>query len=183
MSDMSSPERETDPSAKVDPRAEPTCDYAADAIAGELAKILDQHLADLKAGCAPSRDELIAQHPQLAGQLEACLAGLEFIHVAETAAPNLQQRLGDFRIIREVGRGGMGAVFEAEQISLGRRVALKILRLVSRACGSATATAFGNLVDATDATRQAHIYFCRNGRTETSLKKTTQLSSWFCKPM
>ncbi len=128
MSDMSSPERETEPSAKADPRAEPTCDYAADAVAAELAKILDQYLADLKAGCAPSRDELIAQHSQLAGQLEACLAGLEFIHVAETAAPNVQQRLGDFRIIREVGRGGMGAVFEAEQISLGRRVALKILR-------------------------------------------------------
>lgn len=101
----------------------------ADPQAARLVEVLDEYLGQLKSGKAPDRATLLAAHPDLAEQLADCLAGLEFIHTAskspETRPP---LSIGDFRIIREVGQGGMGAVYEAEQISLRRRVALKILR-------------------------------------------------------
>lgn len=115
-----------------------TVDFGNEELADQMVRILDHYLAELKAGRKPDRSALLAQHPHLAGQLAACLAGLEFIqgtestnqanpgHTAGNLAP--QRLLGDFRILNEVGRGGMGVVYEAEQLSLGRRVALKVLR-------------------------------------------------------
>jgi tRNA A-37 threonylcarbamoyl transferase component Bud32 len=94
----------------------------------ELADVLEQYLADLQAGRRPDRAGLLAGHPDLGPQLEEALASLEFIHGAEPGADKAPAQLGDFRILREVGRGGMGVVYEAEQISLKRRVALKVLR-------------------------------------------------------
>jgi tRNA A-37 threonylcarbamoyl transferase component Bud32/outer membrane protein assembly factor BamB len=95
-----------------------------------LAGILDQFMAELQAGKAPHRSALLAAHPELASQLEACLAGIEFVHHATGAGPASEEpaALGEFRIVREIGRGGMGVVYEAEQTSLRRRVALKVLR-------------------------------------------------------
>jgi serine/threonine protein kinase len=81
-------------------------------------------------------DELLARYPDLADELRECLASLAFIRRAGnlSVAPDASAEgegtegvLGDFRIVREVGRGGMGVVYEAEHISLRRRVALKVL--------------------------------------------------------
>lgn len=96
--------------------------------AATLAAVLDEYLAGLQAGQKPDRAALLARYPDLAGQLEAALDGIEFIHGATGAPETPPAQLGDFRIRREIGRGGMGVVYEAEQISLSRRVALKVLR-------------------------------------------------------
>jgi tetratricopeptide (TPR) repeat protein len=104
--------------------------------AGNVGAILDAYLKALEQGRAPTREELLAQHPQCAAELAAALDGLEFIHRATREMPRSsteggelaeRQLLGDFRLVREVGRGGMAVVYEAEQVSLGRRVALKVL--------------------------------------------------------
>jgi serine/threonine protein kinase/Flp pilus assembly protein TadD len=104
-----------------------------------LAQALEDYLEAAEAGTAPPRAEFLARHPELAEQLDGCLAALRFIGRAggtRSVAAGVGEvqpsepvsgTLGDFRIVREVGRGGMGVVYEAEQISLSRRVALKVL--------------------------------------------------------
>ena len=101
--------------------------------------ILEEYLAELECGGRPSQEELIAQHPDLEDVLRAYLRELDQLHQAglpksfsarENPAARVngeRGRLGDFQIIREVGRGGMGVVYEAQQLSLDRRVALKVL--------------------------------------------------------
>lgn len=102
--------------------------YRSSESASELVRILDQYLDDLQAGRAPDKGQLIQEHPDLALELENCLAGIEFVHGAARPAAAAPTELGDFRLLHEVGHGGMGVVYEAEQISLKRKVALKVLR-------------------------------------------------------
>jgi len=96
---------------------------------------VEEYLAALEAGQAPQRDEFLARHAAIAARLAEYLDGLELIHRAapvagaDTSADDLggAEPLGDFRLVREAGRGGMGIVYEAIQRSLSRRVALKVL--------------------------------------------------------
>src|SRR5713226_4496930 len=105
--------------------------------------VLLNHLADefaerYRKGERPALQEYIDRHPELADDIREffpAMAEMEQVkedrrHVPETPVagplPALE-RLGDFRILREIGHGGMGVVYEAEQVSLGRHVALKVL--------------------------------------------------------
>ncbi len=97
----------------------------------------------LRRGEQPDVNEYIAKYPKLAEQIRALLLGLTVVDTPNEMQPETAEatrlyvpsphsavmpiRLGDFRIVREIGRGGMGIVYEAEQESLRRRVALKVL--------------------------------------------------------
>ena len=105
-----------------------------------LARILDDYLVAIEQGLPVSPEELLAKHPDDAAQLRGYLSGLELFHAAAGVSParmqgslisggipQPMQTIGDYQLVREIGRGGMGVVYEACQLSLRRRVALKIL--------------------------------------------------------
>lgn len=91
-----------------------------------------EYLAELEAGRHPDRQAILARHPDIREILSDCFDGIDLAQsLSPPAVPaptdHAATPLGDFQIIREVGRGGMGTVYEAIQLSLGRRVALKVL--------------------------------------------------------
>ncbi|MBI4879945.1 MAG: protein kinase [Planctomycetes bacterium] len=80
-------------------------------------------------GEAVDPQELLLSHPDLADELAGALSGLRVLDqmLAQSGLPGPGDVVGDFHIDREIGRGGSSVVYEATQLSMGRRVALKIL--------------------------------------------------------
>ncbi len=99
-----------------------------------LEQLAEEFIERLRRGGNPSPSEYASRHPEMAEQIRRLFPALVLMEQAGGAGgpggrapPAGLTRLGEYRIVREVGRGGMGVVFEAVQESLGRRVALKVL--------------------------------------------------------
>ena len=131
---------------------ESTCDADHEE---RLNEVLLAYVEAVQAGREPDRRQLLAAHPDLRQDLEAFFAShdamerlagplreaggrsepadIPLVDEASSTgshrplAPSGAGQLGDFRLLGEIGRGGMGVVYEAEQLSLQRRVALKVL--------------------------------------------------------
>src|SRR5262245_16078643 len=119
--------------------SERTNDLLASAAADPALVNLIDELADrLQAGEAVDWNAVALEHPERVEQVRKLLPAIEAIaelgsatgrsvarlHLGRADSGPTLRELGDYRILREIGRGGMGVVYEAIQISLGRRVAL-----------------------------------------------------------
>lgn len=122
---------------------QPTVDNISTAISDELliASLTEEYTKLLREGHAESIDSFLHKHPEVSEPLRECLEGLQLLKRVSSddrsrvvLAPG--DLLGDFRIERELGRGGMGIVYLASQVSLRRRVAIKVLAPRSRLAAS-----------------------------------------------
>src|SRR3954447_2317832 len=103
----------------------------------QLGQVLAEWLEAAEQGRPLDESDYLRRYPQFGAELVQCFSDWKRFPRPREAGertgafpePPLPENglLGDFRLLRQVGHGGMGIVYEAEQISLGRRVALKVL--------------------------------------------------------
>src|SRR5271168_2032400 len=104
--------------------------------------LADEFVEQHRRGQNPSIETYVAANLDLAAEIRRAFPALLMMEEFKPGSADITgdldiaavvvrgarlERLGDFRVLREAGRGGMGVVYEAEQESLGRRVALKVL--------------------------------------------------------
>ena len=104
-----------------------------------LERIVAHFTKRIRDGKFPSIDRYKREYPEWGDEIEEILSSIAMIEELKQLEVNdptvsgelinqlTQEKLGDYRMIRELGRGGMGVVFEAVHESLGRRVAIKVL--------------------------------------------------------
>ncbi len=113
--------------------------------ADSFGQIADEFVDAIRQGKCPTVEEFARRYPDHADEIREVLPALVMIEKAKdsdtsrprcptdaTASEPPIKQLGDYQILREVARGGMGVVYEAEQLSLGRHVAIKVLSAVAR---------------------------------------------------
>src|SRR6266513_846169 len=100
--------------------------------------VTEEYAQRLRAGQRPTIEEYTERYPHLADEIRDVFPAVQMMEdlkprrgdtepITTPALSKPPGRIGEFRIVREIGRGGMGVVYEAVQESLGRRVALKVL--------------------------------------------------------